>query len=104
MVDTLLKSTTRHIRLFTARVENGDLVPDAGQLTLDIDPPRWQPALDRMEAANRDIARARARGGVGGWVRRQMAAGRAAMAFVSLLTIPSIPNEVPDNPRLQPAY
>jgi magnesium-protoporphyrin IX monomethyl ester (oxidative) cyclase len=73
-------------------------------LTLDIDHPRWQPALDRMEVANRDIARARARGGVGGWVRRQMAAGRAAMAFVSLLTIPSIPNEVPENPRLQPAY
>jgi NAD(P)H-quinone oxidoreductase subunit M len=38
MADTLLKSTTRHIRLFTARVENGDLVPDPSQLTLDIDP------------------------------------------------------------------
>lgn len=38
MADTLLKSTTRHIRLFTARVENGALVPDAGQLTLDVDP------------------------------------------------------------------
>jgi NAD(P)H-quinone oxidoreductase subunit M len=38
MAETLLKSTTRHIRLFTARVEDGDLVPDAGQLTLDIDP------------------------------------------------------------------
>ena len=38
MADTLLKSTTRHIRLFTARVENGDLVPDPDQLTLDIDP------------------------------------------------------------------
>ena len=35
---TLLKSTTRHIRLFTARVENEDLVPDADQLTLDVDP------------------------------------------------------------------
>lgn len=35
---TLLKSTTRHVRLFTARVENGDLVPDLGQLTLDVDP------------------------------------------------------------------
>ncbi len=34
----LLKSTTRHIRLFTARIEDGDLVPDEGQLTLDIDP------------------------------------------------------------------
>ena len=38
MAETLLKSTTRHIRLFTARVENGDLVPDPAQLTLDIDP------------------------------------------------------------------
>ncbi|NDC36003.1 MAG: NAD(P)H-quinone oxidoreductase [Synechococcaceae bacterium WB9_2_112] len=35
---TLLKSTTRHIRLFTARVDDGDLVPDPGQLTLDVDP------------------------------------------------------------------
>ncbi|QNJ07204.1 NADH dehydrogenase I subunit NdhM [Synechococcus sp. MEDNS5] len=38
MAETLLKSTTRHIRLFTARVENGDLVPDPDQLTLDLDP------------------------------------------------------------------
>jgi NAD(P)H-quinone oxidoreductase subunit M len=45
MADTLLKSTTRHIRLFTARVENGDLVSDPTQLTLDIDPDNeflWQ--------------------------------------------------------------
>ena len=35
---TLLKSTTRHIRLFTARVDNGDLLPDPDQLTLDVDP------------------------------------------------------------------
>jgi len=34
-MDTLLKSTTRHVRIFTARVEGGDLVPDASQLTLD---------------------------------------------------------------------
>ena len=38
MTDTLLKSTTRHVRLFTARVENGDLVADRNQLTLDLDP------------------------------------------------------------------
>ena len=38
MAETLLKSTTRHVRLFTARVENGDLVADPGQLTLDLDP------------------------------------------------------------------
>jgi NAD(P)H-quinone oxidoreductase subunit M len=38
MADTLLKSTTRHIRIFTARLDNGDLLPDDDQLTLDIDP------------------------------------------------------------------
>ena len=38
MAETLLKSTTRHVRLFTARVENGDLVADSSQLTLDLDP------------------------------------------------------------------
>ena len=38
MAETLLKSTTRHVRLFTARVEAGDLVADPSQLTLDLDP------------------------------------------------------------------
>ncbi|MCT0224672.1 NAD(P)H-quinone oxidoreductase subunit M [Synechococcus sp. CS-1328] len=38
MVEILLKCTTRHIRLFTARVEHGDLVSDSGHLTLDVDP------------------------------------------------------------------
>ena len=37
-MDTQLKCTTRHVRIFTARVENNDLVPDEGHLTLDIDP------------------------------------------------------------------
>ena len=36
--DTLLKCTTRHVRLFTARVDNDDLVPSANELTLDLDP------------------------------------------------------------------
>lgn len=57
MADTLLKSTTRHIRLFTARVENGDLVPDASQLTLDIDPDNeflWdESALETLRGAFR---------------------------------------------------
>jgi NAD(P)H-quinone oxidoreductase subunit M len=34
----LLKSTTRHIRIFTAEVENNELVPSENVLTLDIDP------------------------------------------------------------------
>ena len=38
MAETLLKCTTRHVRLFTARVENDDLVPSDDELTLDLDP------------------------------------------------------------------
>ena len=36
--ETLLKSTTRHVRVFTATVENGNLVPASDRLTLDLDP------------------------------------------------------------------
>ena len=34
----LLKSTTRHIRIFAGKIENNELVPDEKLLTLDIDP------------------------------------------------------------------
>ncbi len=35
---TLVKSTTRHIRIFTAEVEKNELVPSENVLTLDVDP------------------------------------------------------------------
>jgi NAD(P)H-quinone oxidoreductase subunit M len=34
----LLKSTTRHILIYAATVENNELVPSESELTLDIDP------------------------------------------------------------------
>jgi len=34
----MLKSTTRHIRIFTATVENDELVDTTDKLTLDVDP------------------------------------------------------------------
>ncbi|XGV98937.1 MAG: NAD(P)H-quinone oxidoreductase subunit M [Leptolyngbya sp. BL-A-14] len=34
----LLKSTTRHIHIFTATVEKNELVPSDNVLTLDVDP------------------------------------------------------------------
>lgn len=34
----LLKSTTRHIRIFAAEVENQELTPSDTKLTLDVDP------------------------------------------------------------------
>ena len=64
MADTLLKCTTRHIRLFTARVENGQLLPDASQLTLDIDPDNeflWdQAALEQIQSRFRALVEAHA--------------------------------------------
>ena len=38
MSDTILKCTTRHVRIFTAVVKNDDLILDNDHLTLDIDP------------------------------------------------------------------
>ena len=38
MINALLKCTTRHVRIFTARVENNELIEDSNQLTLDLDP------------------------------------------------------------------
>jgi NAD(P)H-quinone oxidoreductase subunit M len=64
MDDTLLKSTTRHVRLFTARVEDGDLVVDDSQLTLDLDPDNefeWDDAaVNRVQSAFRDQVAAHA--------------------------------------------
>jgi magnesium-protoporphyrin IX monomethyl ester (oxidative) cyclase len=73
-------------------------------LTLDIDHPRWRPNLDRMEAASRQIAAAKQRGGALGMLSRIGGMAKAAFAFVSILTIPAHKNAVPDSPRLQPAY
>lgn len=35
---TLIKSTTRHIRIFAGEIEGNELVPSADRLTLDVDP------------------------------------------------------------------
>jgi len=34
----LLKSTTRHVLIYAATVENNELIPSENELTLDIDP------------------------------------------------------------------
>ena len=38
MTEILLKCTTRHVRLFTAKVQDNALVVDPDHLTLDLDP------------------------------------------------------------------
>ncbi|MEM1143544.1 MAG: magnesium-protoporphyrin IX monomethyl ester (oxidative) cyclase [Pseudomonadota bacterium] len=70
-------------------------------LTLDIDHPRWESGLAALQRANADIADAKQRGA---YLARFGATIRAGLAFINLLTIPSIKNEVPDTTRLEPAY
>jgi NAD(P)H-quinone oxidoreductase subunit M len=56
---SLLKSTTRHVRLFTARVEDGQLVADPSRLTLDLDPDNeflWEAAvLEKVQQRFREL-------------------------------------------------
>ena len=70
-------------------------------ITLDIDHPRWHRSLRRLQRANVDLADAKREGR---WLAQLGARTRAALAFVSLMTIPSIPNDVPATTRLEPAY
>jgi magnesium-protoporphyrin IX monomethyl ester (oxidative) cyclase len=73
-------------------------------IEIDIDHPRWKPALRRMNDAFLAMDAAKKKGGVGGWVAGKWAAAKAASAFVSIYTIPVIHNELPDNVRLEPSY
>ncbi len=59
MTDTLLKCTTRHVRLFTARIENNDLISDSDHLTLDLDPDNeflWnEAAIEKVQTKFREL-------------------------------------------------
>jgi magnesium-protoporphyrin IX monomethyl ester (oxidative) cyclase len=70
-------------------------------LTLDIDHPRWEKGLKKLQRANADLAEAKKSGNV---LKRLGASVRAASAFLGLYTIPSKPNRVPVETRLEPAY
>ncbi|MCY4005412.1 MAG: magnesium-protoporphyrin IX monomethyl ester (oxidative) cyclase [Rhodobacteraceae bacterium] len=73
-------------------------------ITVDIDNPRWIHNLEKLRKANLDIAVAKETGGMSGKLRQVSSSARAALAFISLLTIPSLSNQVPENPRLEPVY
>jgi len=64
MSDTILKCTTRHVRIFTAVVENNDLILDDGHLTLDIDPDNefvWSDqAVKKVQETFRELVDAQA--------------------------------------------
>jgi len=73
-------------------------------ITLDIEHPRWQRGLERMQKANADLAEAKNATGFAAKLRSIGAQARAAAAFVSLLTIPAQKHAVPAVTRMEPAY
>ncbi|MEX3017348.1 magnesium-protoporphyrin IX monomethyl ester (oxidative) cyclase [Gymnodinialimonas hymeniacidonis] len=70
-------------------------------ITLDIDHSRWQPALERLQKANEDLAEAKEQGR---FLRKIDAQMRAGLAFASMMSIPAIRRETLTNVRLEPAY
>ena len=73
-------------------------------ITLDIDHPRWQRGLERMQKANADLAKAKSATGFAAKLSSLTAQVRAGAAFVSLLTIPAKKHSVPAITRMEPAY
>jgi len=73
-------------------------------ITLDIEHPRWQRGLVRLQKANVDLAQAKKQSGPGAALRRLTSQARAAAAFVSLFTIPAKKHRVPVSTRMEPAY
>jgi magnesium-protoporphyrin IX monomethyl ester (oxidative) cyclase len=73
-------------------------------MTLDIDHPRWQPTLERLNRASVQVAQAKQQGGVGGMIKRIGGMAKAATAFAMLYAIPAIKHDVPEQTRLEPAY
>jgi magnesium-protoporphyrin IX monomethyl ester (oxidative) cyclase len=70
-------------------------------ITLDIDNPRWEAGLKRLQKANVDLADAKK---YGRKFAQLGASIRAGLAFVELFTIPSKKHAVPAKTRLEPAY
>lgn len=79
----------------------------AGQVfpfEIDIDNPRWQRGLQRLNRAFLDLDATEGRRGLGRGIAKAIAGLRAGLAFASLYLIPVKNHEVPASSRLQPAY
>ena len=91
MADTLLKCTTRHVRLFTAALQEEDLVPSDDQLTLDLDPDNeflWDAAsLAKVQGRFKELVDAAAGGELSDYTLRRI--GTDLEGFCLLYTSPS---------------
>jgi magnesium-protoporphyrin IX monomethyl ester (oxidative) cyclase len=73
-------------------------------LTLPIDEPAFRAGFERLRRIGEASAAAKARGGLVGGAHRLLLAGAAAFTFVRLYLMPAVPNALPDDVRMAPAW
>jgi magnesium-protoporphyrin IX monomethyl ester (oxidative) cyclase len=73
-------------------------------LTLDIDHPAFRAGMDRLFHLAQNMERAKQQGGVIGALRRAGYATAAAATFARLYLLPTVPNELPRQVRMAPAW
>ncbi len=73
-------------------------------MTLDLDNPKFRAALERLRRINDSSERARKEGGFINRLKRIGLGAAAAVGFVRLYLVPTIPNELPESGRAQPVW
>ena len=73
-------------------------------LTLNIDDPRFRAGLERLRMISVAMEAAKARGGIGALVKRVGLGIAAGITFVRLYCLPTVPNALPQNMRVVPAW
>jgi magnesium-protoporphyrin IX monomethyl ester (oxidative) cyclase len=72
-------------------------------MLLDIDNPKFWKGLDTLHRINQAVEATQGKG-LTGRLRRMALQARAAAVFARLYMLPTISNELPDSPRLQPVW
>ena len=73
-------------------------------VTLDLDDPRFHAGLERLRRIAEASAAARAKGGVGGSLKRIVLGVAGAATFVRLYLLPAKSNTLPRDVRLAPNW
>ena len=73
-------------------------------MTLDIDNPKFRAKMERMRIIMDRMWAAKEEGGIMGLLKRGVCGVQAAWTFAGLYFLPTVPNEMPDSIRLQPAW
>jgi magnesium-protoporphyrin IX monomethyl ester (oxidative) cyclase len=89
---------------FTVFRITSDISKQIFPFTLDLDHPAFARSLNRLVALNEKTKAAKERGGIFGAMTRASCAAQAGLTFARLYLLPTIPNELPANARLDPVW